>query len=64
MNFIFKPRLSIIKFDEKGTILSSWHSTDGKVLSISDIEVVDEKLYLGSPVNNYLGVLKLPRGFK
>lgn len=49
--------------DEKGTILSSWHSTDGEVFSICDIEVVNEKLYLGSPFNNFLGVLKLPRGF-
>lgn len=60
---IFTPRLSILKVDEKGNILSSWHSTDGKVSGICDIAVVDQKLYLGSPFNNYCGVLKLPHGF-
>lgn len=60
---IVTPRLSILKVNEKGTILSSWHSTTGEVSGISDIDVVGDNLYFGSPFNTYLGVLKLPHGF-
>lgn len=60
---ISKQRLSILKVNENGKVLSSYHSTDGKVTGICDVEVVDGKLYLGSPFNNFLGVIKLPQGF-
>lgn len=60
---IITPHLTILKINEKGTILSSWSSTDGKVSGISDIEVIGDKLYLGSPFNKFLGVRKLPHGF-
>jgi len=60
---IVKPRLSIIKVNEKGTIVSSFHSTDGVVSGICDIETVDDQLYFGSPFNNFLGVLNVPHGF-
>lgn len=60
---LFPPRLTILKINEKGIILSSWHSTDGKVSGISEIEVIHDKLYFGSPFNKFIGVLKLPHGF-
>uniref|UniRef100_A0A2H8TTQ5 Adipocyte plasma membrane-associated protein n=1 Tax=Melanaphis sacchari TaxID=742174 RepID=A0A2H8TTQ5_9HEMI len=58
-----KHRLSILKVNEKGEILSSYHSLDGKVTGICDIEIIGDKLYLGSPFNTFLGVTKLPQGF-
>lgn len=63
INSIVKQRLSIIKMNDKGIILSSWHSTDGKITGICDVEVVDDKLYFGSPYNTFLGVLNVPQGF-
>ncbi|KAF0741436.1 adipocyte plasma membrane-associated protein-like isoform X2 [Aphis craccivora] len=60
---ITKQRISILKVNEKGKLLSSYHSTDGKVSGICDVEVVGDKLYLGSPFNHFLGVIKLPKGF-
>ncbi|KAL5237931.1 hypothetical protein ACI65C_005341 [Semiaphis heraclei] len=60
---ISKQRLTILKINENGKVLSSYHSTNGKVTGICDVEVVDDKLYLGSPFNNFLGVIKLPHGF-
>ncbi|XP_050438846.1 adipocyte plasma membrane-associated protein Hemomucin-like [Adelges cooleyi] len=56
-------KLSILKINEKGVITSSWHSTSGVIASICDIEVVGDKLYLGSPFNNYLGVTERPKDF-
>jgi len=63
INRFLNSRLTIIKVNEEGVIVSSFHSTDGLVLSISDIEIVDDKLYFGSPFNNFLGVLNVPQGF-
>lgn len=66
VSFIYtfiKPRISIIKVDEKGNIISSWYDINGNITGISDIAVVGEKLYLGSPFNRFLGVIKLPHGF-
>lgn len=60
---ITKQRISILKVNKKGKLLSSYHSTDGKVSGICDVEVVGDKLYLGSPFNHFLGVIKLPQGF-
>ncbi|XP_022178955.1 adipocyte plasma membrane-associated protein-like [Myzus persicae] len=60
---IARQRLSVLKVNEQGKVLSSYHSTDGKVTGICDVEVIDDKLYLGSPFNTFLGVIKLPQGF-
>lgn len=58
-----KTRITILKVDENGNILSSFHATDGKISGISDVEVVGNKLYLGSPFNEFCGVIDLPKGF-
>ncbi|XP_026816428.1 adipocyte plasma membrane-associated protein-like [Rhopalosiphum maidis] len=58
-----KQRISILKVNEKGQLLSSYHSLDGKISGICDVEVIGDKLYLGSPFNNFLGVVKIPQGF-
>lgn len=63
INSLTKQTLSILKINEKGTIISSWHSTNGKISYKSDIEVADDKLFFGSPYNNYFGVCKVPNGF-
>lgn len=63
IKLFFKERMSIIKTDDKGTIISSWHSTSGEITGICDVEVIGDKLYLGSPYNSFIGVSKLPRGF-
>ncbi|XP_050527164.1 adipocyte plasma membrane-associated protein Hemomucin isoform X2 [Daktulosphaira vitifoliae] len=55
--------LTILKINENGVITSSFHSTKGDILNICDIEIVGDKLYLGSPFNNYLGVVDLPKDF-
>jgi len=60
---IIKSRFSILKVSEEGIIISSFHSTDGLVMGISDVEIIDDKLYFGSPFNNFLGVLNVPHGF-
>ncbi|KAL4105287.1 hypothetical protein QTP88_020540 [Uroleucon formosanum] len=60
---ITNQRLSVLKVNENGKVISSYHSTDGKVTGICDVEVIDDKLYLGSPFNTFLGVIKLPQGF-
>lgn len=62
-NSIMKQRISILQINEKGVIMKSWHSINGEIFGISDIEVVDNKLFLGSPYNNFLGVLNIPHGF-
>lgn len=62
-NSIIKQRLSILQINEKGIIMTSWHSTDGEIFGISDIEIVNDKLFLGSPFNDFLGVLNVPMGF-
>ncbi|VVC29780.1 Hypothetical protein CINCED_3A009369 [Cinara cedri] len=63
MKKIFDEPVSIIEVNEKGTIKSSWYSTGENVTNICDFEVIGENVYLGSPYNSFLGVLKLPRGF-
>lgn len=55
--------MSVIKVDRNGKVLSSYYSTDGEISRICDVEVVGDKLYMGSPFNHYLGVVKLPHGF-
>jgi len=60
---LVKQRISILKVNEEGKVLSSYHSTDGLVSGICDVEVVGDKLYFGSPFNHFLGVTKLPQGF-
>jgi len=60
---IISPRLSILKVNEEGVVVRSFYSTDGLVMGVSDVEVIDDKLYFGSAFNNFLGVLNVPRGF-
>lgn len=60
---IFNERLSIVEVNENGTLISSWHTTDDNVKYICDFEVIGENLYLGSPSNPFLGVVKLPHDF-
>jgi len=60
----FMPqRIFILTINKDGTIISSWQTSERKVSHISDIEVVGDTLYLGSPFNAYLGTIKVPRGF-
>jgi len=58
-----KQRISVLKVNEEGKVLSSYPSTDGQISEICNVEVVGDKLYLGSPFNHFLGVTKLPQGF-
>jgi len=63
LKLITVPRLSIIKVNENGVVVSSFHSTDGLVSNICDFELVDDKLYFGSPFNSFLGIRNVPHGF-
>jgi len=56
-------RTFILTINKDGTIISSWQTSERIVSHISDIEVVGDTLYLGSPFNAYLGTIKVPRGF-
>lgn len=60
---LIPQRTTILKVNEKGTIVSSWHSTDGRITGICDIEIIGDKLLLGSPFNPFVGALKLPQDF-
>jgi len=63
LKLITVPQLSIIKVNENGVVVSSFHSTDGLVSNICDFELVDDKLYFGSPFNSFLGIRNVPNGF-
>lgn len=52
-------RVTIVKIDKNGAIIDSWHGIDGRIGAISDIEIVGDYAYLGSPFNNYLARVRL-----
>lgn len=52
-------RATVLEVDENGKVLQSYHSIDGPVRSLSDVEIYQGHLYLGSPYNTYLGRVKL-----
>lgn len=60
---IFDQRFSLIKVNEKGVVVSSFHSTDKSILGTSDVEIINDKLYFGSPFNIFIGVINVPYGF-
>ncbi|GBM97309.1 Adipocyte plasma membrane-associated protein [Araneus ventricosus] len=49
----------VIEFDDNGHILRSFHSPDGKISDLSEVNEHDGYLYLGSFINPYLGRLRL-----
>lgn len=54
-------RVTIVKLNKDGDVIDSWHATDGRISGISEIEFVDEYIYLGSPFNNYLARVKVEK---
>ncbi|KAF8784500.1 Adipocyte plasma membrane-associated protein like [Argiope bruennichi] len=49
----------VIEFSENGQILRSFHSPDGRISDLSEVQEHEGYLYLGSFVNRYLGRLRL-----
>lgn len=60
---IFLPMIPsygmIIESDDKGQVIKSLHSPDGKMTYVSEVLEYENHLYLGSWRNNFLGKLKL-----
>jgi len=55
----FAPKaLIVVEVDESGQVITTLQSTDNRVTDISDVELVGQTYYFGSPFNNYLGRLK------
>lgn len=52
-------RVTIIKFDKKGDIIDSFHSTDERISGICEIQFVGKFAYLASPFNHYLARVNL-----
>ncbi|CAD7084395.1 unnamed protein product [Hermetia illucens] len=59
---LIPKRTTILRVDWSGNIIGSLHGFDKSVHSVSHVLELGEHLYLGSPFNNYLGRVKLPRG--
>jgi len=53
------PSSVILQLDADGIIKHSYHSTDGSLSTISEAHWFDGALYLGSPMNTYVGRVKL-----
>ncbi|GBM15750.1 Adipocyte plasma membrane-associated protein [Araneus ventricosus] len=49
----------VIEFDENGQILRSFHSPDGKISVLHEVNEHEGYIYLGSFINPYLGRLRL-----
>jgi len=58
---LFPKGLLIVQLDQQGKVVSSLQSTDNKVTSVSDLVLVGNYYYLGSPFNDFLGRLKKDR---
>ncbi|XP_054262872.1 adipocyte plasma membrane-associated protein Hemomucin-like [Macrosteles quadrilineatus] len=56
---ITNKRTTVIVFNEKGDAISSLHSTDGRISSITDIASLEGYYYLGSYTNPYLARVKM-----
>lgn len=54
-------RVTVVKLNKNGAIVESLHATDGRISGISEIEFVDDYIYLGSPFNNYLARVKVTK---
>lgn len=54
-------RVTVVKLNKNGAIVESLHATDGRISGISEIEFVDDYIYLGSPFNNYLARVKVSK---
>lgn len=54
-----EKRVTVIKLDENGKILDSFHSTDGSISGICELEFIDRYAYLASPFNHYLARVTL-----
>ena len=53
------PRYGLlVEYDLNGNVIKSWHDPNGKVLqAISDAQIKDGKVYLGSFFDNYVAVI-------
>lgn len=50
-----------MKLNKDGAVIDSLHATDGRISAISEIEFVDDYIYLGTPFNNYLARVKVEK---
>uniref|UniRef100_A0A1B0D711 Strictosidine synthase conserved region domain-containing protein n=1 Tax=Phlebotomus papatasi TaxID=29031 RepID=A0A1B0D711_PHLPP len=60
-NWLFGPRVTILKVDWTGKIVAALHGTDGQLGGICHLLQVGEHYYLGSPFSKYMGRVKVPQ---
>ncbi|XP_057657026.1 adipocyte plasma membrane-associated protein Hemomucin-like isoform X1 [Diorhabda carinulata] len=53
------PRTSLVRISNTGEILESYHTSSKNVSIFSEAHIFKDKIYFGSPLNNYIGVLPL-----
>ena len=53
------PRVTVLRVSEAGDIIESLHCTNKNISSISEVHVFKDKLYLGSPFNDYIARVPL-----
>lgn len=58
--FLNPGKSGLIQVDWSGKIIASYYNTDGSVQHISDAIVYKDKLYTGSPHQNFIGVVPAP----
>lgn len=57
--FAIPPRGTVLRLDWHGNIVKALHSLDGSAMGFSHAVFKDGCLYLGSPLNNYIGRVRL-----
>ncbi|XP_063539251.1 adipocyte plasma membrane-associated protein Hemomucin-like [Cydia strobilella] len=57
---IVPPMAGLVQIDWNGKIVASYFNTDKSLGQISDAIVYNNKLYIGSPHANYIGVVPVP----
>ncbi|XP_061728945.1 adipocyte plasma membrane-associated protein Hemomucin-like [Cydia pomonella] len=57
---IVPPMAGLVQIDWNGKIVASYLNTDKSLSTISDAIVYNNKLYIGSPHANYIGVVPTP----
>ncbi|ERL91755.1 hypothetical protein D910_09081 [Dendroctonus ponderosae] len=54
-------RVTLLRVNRDGQITDSVHNLNGKIESISEMHVLGDTLYLGSPFNDYIGRIPLAK---
>ncbi|CAH2094562.1 unnamed protein product [Euphydryas editha] len=58
--FLNPGKSGLIQMDWNGKIVASYYNTDGSIHHLSDAIVFKDKLYTGSPHQNFIGVVPAP----